>query len=49
MKRSMQAEGSHRMGDKGGKKDKDIAQNQKAVKHEHEAQKKQEKQPRRTP
>lgn len=37
------------MGDKGGKKDKEKSQKQKATKHDQEAKKKLEKQPKRIP
>jgi hypothetical protein len=42
-------EGSHAMGDKGGKKDKDKGQKQKAAKEGQKAQKNQDKQPKRRP
>jgi hypothetical protein len=42
-------EGSHTMGDKGGKKDKDKGQKQKLVKEKKNTKKKQDKQQKRTP
>jgi len=41
-------EGSHTMGDKGGKKDKDKGQKQKVTKEKQNAKKKQDKQQKRT-
>ena len=48
-RRSMQAERSHTVGDKGGKKGKQKTEKQKAAKQEVQTQKKEEKQKKSTP
>jgi hypothetical protein len=49
VRRSIQTERSHTMGDKGGKKDKNKGQKQKETKQAQKDQKKQDKQKKKTP
>ncbi len=46
---TLDAGGAEKMGDKGGKKDKDKVKKQQAAKKEQEEKKKQDKRPRKTP